>query len=323
MVDSQRRLVIRGLVAAYGAHARPALDNVSVEVEAGRTLAMVGPSGAGKSTFLRSICGLHPVRSGDITYGGASLRAQVPQARRAAMVFADDALLAHLTIAQNLRFVMRKRDDVRMHELADAFGIARHLSRKPSQLSTGERQRASIARALLSDPCMLLLDEPFAALDPDLRVRLRDELLHVRERFSGPIVLVTHDHADAMAVADDLVVLIDGKIQDAGDPQRVYDRPATLGVATFLGDRPMNVVNAWDGDASAIAAFRPERVRIVSDGRFRGRVARLERTGPDAYVHVETFAGRILARVPAHDLPVLQSSVCLEVSDADIVVYRT
>lgn len=323
MRDSQPRLVVRGLVAAYGAESRPALNNVSVQVQDGRTLAMVGPSGAGKSTLLRSICGLHPLRSGDITYDGVDMTARAPQARRAAMVFADDALLAHLTIEQNLRFVMRARDDARLRELADVFGIAAHLGRKPSQLSTGERQRASIARAMLSDPCMLLLDEPFAALDPDLRVRLRDELLHVRERFTGPIVLVTHDHADAMAVGDDLVVLIDGTVHDSGDPQRVYDRPATLRVATFLGDRPMNVVHAWKGDAGAVGAFRPERVRIGTEGRFRGRVTRLERTGADAYIHVQTDVGNMIARASARTLPALHSTLTLDIHDDDVVVYRT
>ena len=315
--------MVRGLVAGYRSTLRPALDNVSVEVEAGRTLAMVGPSGAGKSTFLRSICGLHPIRSGVVTYGDHDLRAQTPQKRRAAMVFADDALLAHLTIEQNLRFVMRERDDAKLRDLAEAFGIASHLSRRPSDLSTGERQRAAIARAMLCEPSMLLLDEPFAALDPDLRVRLRDELLHVRERFAGPIVLVTHDHADAMAVGDDLVVLIDGKIHDAGDPQRVYDRPATLRVATFLGDRPMNVVSSWGGDPSATAAFRPERVRIGESGRFRGRVTRLERTGPDVYVHVETSVGNLVARVGAQHLPEMHADLSLDVADADVMVYRT
>ncbi len=249
--------------------------------------------------------------------------AMAPQARRIAMVFADDALLAHLSVEQNLRFVMRKRDESRLIELAKAFGINRLLDRRPAQLSTGERQRASIARALLSDPDVLLLDEPFAALDPDLRVRLRDEVLHVRELFSGPIILVTHDHTDAMAVADDIAVLIDGTIHDLGQPQRVYDHPATLQVAMFFGERPMNSIPEWQGDRSAVAAFRPERVRIASDGRFQGTVQRIERMGADAYVHVLTQGyGLILTRLSSRELPALGDPLTLDVANEDVCIYR-
>ena len=160
------------------------------------------------------------------------------------------------------------------------------LDRRPRELSGGERQRASMARALLSDPLALLMDEPLAHLDPALRRTVRDEVVGLRERFPGPIVYVTHDHAEAMSVGDQLAVLIDGRIEDAGDPAGVYDSPRTIGVARFLGDRPMNVL---DGDP--LLGIRPEHVRVVADAELRGHVTRREPTGADAYVVVETPRG--------------------------------
>ncbi|HET9030627.1 MAG TPA: ABC transporter ATP-binding protein [Candidatus Aquilonibacter sp.] len=300
-------LDVRDLVVSHPRMTLPAIDRVSAHVAPGRTLAVVGPSGAGKSTLLRAICGLLPISSGDVIIGGRSVVREAPQQRRAAMVFAHDALVRTMTIRQNLRMVARAvLHAARIEEVAAALDIGRHLDSYPTSLSTGERQRASIARALLSDPDVLLLDEPLAPLDPDLRIRVRDEIVHVRERFAGPIIFVTHDHADAMAVADDLLVLIDGRMHDGGDPQRVYDRPKTVGVARLFGSRPMNLIPGrafgWN---DGIAGFRPERARLALDGGvFRGAVERVERTGADLYVHLTTEYGRVAVRIAtAQTLP--------------------
>ena len=137
--------------------------------------------------------------------------------------------------------------------------VAERLERRPRQLSGGERQRASIARALLSEPSVLLLDEPLAHLDPSLRRSVRDEIIGVRQRFAGPVLYVTHDHVDAMSVGDRLAVLIDGRLEDIGEPQRVYDAPRTVAVARFLGERPMNFFD----EESALVGIRPERVRAL------------------------------------------------------------
>jgi ABC-type sugar transport system ATPase subunit len=171
------------------------------------------------------------------------------------------------------------------------------LGRRPRQLSGGERQRASIARALLSDPTVLLLDEPLAHLDPSLKRSVRDEILGVHERFAGPVLYVTHDHVDAMSVGDRLAVLIDGRLEDVGEPQRVYDAPGSVAVARFLGERPMNLFQ----DGERLAGIRPERVRLAPDGALDGRVVRRESTGADSYLEIETERGPIVARVPAED----------------------
>ena len=289
-------LTAEELVASYPGSASRALDGASIDVPNGRTLAIVGPSGAGKSTLLRVIAGLMRPRSGDVRLYGKSVVNVSPQERRVAMVFQDDALFGNMTIWKNLHFAIRERrvdDDARVTATAQALHVGDKLRQRPRELSGGERQRASIARALLSDPVALLLDEPLAHLDPPLRRSVRDEVIGVRQRFAGPIVYVTHDHAEAMNVGDELAVLVDGRIEDSGDPRRVYDSPGTVAVARFLGDRPMNLFD----EGTYVIGIRPEHVRIDGAGELRGRITRRESTGADAYLSVETERGEVVVRV--------------------------
>lgn len=286
------------MVVSYRKDGRRALDGVSLRVDAGRTLAIVGPSGAGKTTLLRAVAGLQSIAAGDVTLDGAGIARLSPQQRRIALVFQDDVLFANMTVRDNLRFALRSpgaRGASAIEETAAALDLAHLLQRRPRELSGGERQRASMARALLSEPKALLMDEPLAHLDPSLRRSVRDEVLGVRERFAGPILYVTHDHAEAMGVGDELAVLIDGRIEDSGKPQHVYDAPRTTAVARFLGDRPMNLFD----EGGVTLGIRPEHVRLGADGEFWGRVVRRETTGADAYVVVEMPRGAIEARVPS------------------------
>jgi ABC-type sugar transport system ATPase subunit len=283
------------LVFHYAGHSRRALDRVSIDVDDRTTVAVVGPSGAGKTTLLRVIAGLLRVQSGDVRLAGVSLLQRAPQDRRIALVAQDDALFTNMTVRENLRFALRERRDGngRVRAAAATVHVEEHLDRKPQELSGGERQRVSIARALLSDPLALLLDEPLAHLDPSLRRSVRDEVLGVRQRFGGPILYVTHDHVEAMTVGDRLAVLVDGRIEDAGEPQRVFDSPRTTTVARFLGERPMNLFEL-DG---AILGIRPECIAVSATGALSGRVAHRENTGADAYLDVQTERGLLAVRV--------------------------
>jgi ABC-type sugar transport system ATPase subunit len=289
-------LDIENLVVAYPKTARPAIDGISLRVEAGRTLAIVGPSGAGKSTLLRAIAGLIVPKSGTVRLGSRSLLELPPQRRFVAVVFQDDALFARMSVRANLRFALRSRRDAdaRIADAAAAMHVETLLDRRPGELSGGERQRVAVARALLSDPRALLLDEPLAHLDPSLRAQVRDEILGVRTRFAGPILYVTHDHGEALIAGDELAVLIGGRIEDRGDPQRVFDRPRTIAVARALGERAMNLITTNE----SIVGIRPENVRVATESDVQGTIVRRESTGPDAYVRVDTTLGEVSVRLP-------------------------
>lgn len=311
-------LRVERLEVRYGSRERPALDGVSLRVSGPRTLAVVGPSGAGKTTLLRAISGLLRAQRGDVLFDERSIVRDSAQCRRIGVVFAEDALLPHRTVRGNLAFVARDRASVA--GLAKTLGIDGLLERRPAELSSGERRRVSIARALLARPQALLLDEPLAPLDPELRAIVREELLHVRERFDGPMIVVTHDHADAMTFADELAVLVDGRIEDTGTPQRVYDYPSTVRAASFLGTRPMNLLPgpALGEAAGIVVGIRPERVRIGAEGRVRGTVVRVERTGADAYVCVQTPNGAINARIDGRYVPSIGDALACAFDDADV-----
>ena len=316
MTPSHPALEVESLVIHYSGSRARAVDDVSFSVEPRRTLAIVGPSGAGKTTLLRGIAGLSRIQAGCVRVNGRELSATPAQERRIAMVFQSDALFPHLTVRNNLTFALREKSrKAQVEDLAGSLDIAHHLDRRPGVLSGGERQRVSIARALLSEPAVLLLDEPLVHLDPELRARVRNELLGVRERFNGPIVYVTHDHAEALAIADELLVLMDGAVEDAGDPQRVYDAPATIRSAAFLGERPMNL---WDGENGAVIGIRPEHVWIGSKGPYQGEIFRKEPTGADAYLHVRTAMGPVVVRVPSSTVAAVGDRIGLEFDAAHL-----
>jgi len=293
-------LSVERLQKRYGA--RRAFDAVSFAVDPGRTFGIVGPSGAGKSSLLRAIAGLDAADSGSVRVGERDVGALPPQERRIAMVFQHDALVPQLSVRENLEFARRgRRDEARIDDVIARLHLDGFASRRPGEISGGERQRVSIGRALLSDPDVLLLDEPLAHLDPQLRAKVRDEVVRLRERFAGPIVYVTHDHLEAMSLCDELCVLIDGRIEQAGDPQSVYDAPRNLRVARFFGSPSMNLirdVHATLGCGEAIVGIRPEQLHLDPAGPLSGTVARFESAGADAYAYVATDLGEIVARVP-------------------------
>ena len=233
---------IRGATKAYGT--TTAVDGVDLDLRPGELLVLVGPSGCGKSTLLRAIAGLVPLDAGSIEVGGTVVddgrRAAPPERRPVGMVFQDHALFPHLTIADNVGFgigrVGAKERRRRVGELLEMVGIGHLAARYPHEASGGERQRASVARAIAPQPELLLLDEPFAALDPNLREQVRGELVGLLRATGTPAVFVSHDQAEALALGDRLAVMRAGRLLQVGPGPELYDRPVDRFVAGFLGD---------------------------------------------------------------------------------------
>ena len=232
-------IVVRGANKRYGDFA--ALDNVDFEVPAGSLTALLGPSGSGKSTLLRAIAGLDQPDTGTITINGRDVTGVPPQRRGIGFVFQHYAAFKHLTVRDNVAFGLkiRRRPKAEIAEkvdnLLEVVGLSGFQTRYPSQLSGGQRQRMALARALAVDPQVLLLDEPFGALDAKVRDDLRAWLRRLHDEVHVTTVLVTHDQAEALDVADRIAVLKDGRIEQVGSPRTVYDAPANAFVMSFLG----------------------------------------------------------------------------------------
>lgn len=252
-------ITVTGARKDYGTFT--ALHDVSLEIPAGKLTALLGPSGSGKSTLLRSIAGLEDLDAGTVVIDGREVTGLPPQKRGIGFVFQHYAAFRHLTVRDNVAFgpSIRKQPksqiDAKVDELLDIVGLSGFQHRYPSQLSGGQRQRMALARALAVDPQVLLLDEPFGALDAQVRAELRHWLRRLHEQVHVTTVLVTHDQQEALDVADRLAVLKDGRIEQVGDPDELYERPANDFVMSFLGS-----VAALDGKL-----VRPHDIRLDRD----------------------------------------------------------
>ena len=242
----QSGLELRGIRKAYGETV--VVDDVSLDVADGEMLVLVGPSGSGKSTLLRIIAGLVDHDAGEIRIGGNDVGHLPPARRDAAMVFQSYALFPHMTIAENLSFGMRARRvprnrvATRISEVAETLRLTSLLQRYPSELSGGERQRVALGRAMLREPKLFLMDEPLSSLDAQLRVHTRAEIVRLHERLKTTTVYVTHDQIEALSMGDRIGVLNQGRLQQLGTPNEVYERPASLFVARFIGTPAMNTL---------------------------------------------------------------------------------
>jgi len=315
------------------------LESVDLEIQPGELCVFVGPSGCGKSTLLRIIAGLEHATSGELRIGGKRMNDVDPSLRGIAMVFQSYALYPNMTVRQNLTFGLRLtaaerargEEDKRVTEAARMLQIDKLLARKPHELSGGQRQRVAIGRALTRQPKIFLLDEPLSNLDAALRVSMRAELSRLHKQLGSTMVYVTHDQVEAMTLADRLVVLNGGHVEQVGSPLDVYHRPRTLFAAGFLGSPRMNFLRGTisdrmpEGVVIELASGGAVRARVRSDGAAIGdevtvgirpesiqlapaadaagplvtRVAMIEDVGDHAIVHVELEAvgGRVLARV--------------------------
>jgi multiple sugar transport system ATP-binding protein len=232
-----------------------AVDHVSLEIEDGEFMVLVGPSGCGKSTILRIVAGLEEVTSGELTIGDELVTDTPAKERGIAMVFQNYALFPHMTVADNIGFGLRLRKvpraerDERVRRTAATLGLEGLLQRKPSQLSGGQLQRVAMGRAMVRQPKAYLMDEPLSNLDAKLRVQMRAELASIHLRTKTTALYVTHDQVEAMTLGDRVAVLNNGRLQQVDTPKRLYDRPANLFVAAFMGSPSMNIVQASiDGD---------------------------------------------------------------------------
>ncbi len=251
-------LELKNLVKAFGT--TRVVHGVDLQVAHGEFTVFVGPSGCGKSTLLRLICGLEEASSGDILIDGARVNEQRAADRELAMVFQSYALYPHMTVWQNMAFGLqnigmeRAEIDRRVDAAATLLRLDTLLQRKPTQLSGGQRQRVAIGRAIVREPKIFLFDEPLSNLDAELRVSMRGEIAALHRRLGATMVYVTHDQVEAMTMADKIVVLRAGRIEQAGSPLDLYNRPANRFVAGFIGSPQMNFVNAT---ARADGTLRP------------------------------------------------------------------
>ncbi len=287
------------------------LHGIDLDVQSGEFVVFVGPSGCGKSTLLRLIAGLESISEGRLLIGGRDLTQAAPSERQVAMVFQSYALYPHMTVAQNLSFGLRMRGVPRaviaakMERAVQMLQLQPYLARRPSELSGGQAQRVAIGRALVQEPALFLFDEPLSNLDAELRQRMRMEIAALHQSLRTTMVYVTHDQVEAMTLADRIVVLRDGRIEQAGTPLALYEHPANTFVAGFIGAPAMNLLDiqhdglqAVLGDGARMAlpiapgqrpavrlGVRPEHLEPAADGPFALQVQAVERLGATAYVH--------------------------------------
>jgi sn-glycerol 3-phosphate transport system ATP-binding protein len=263
-----------------------AVDDVSLTAEEGALLVLLGPSGCGKSTTLRLIAGLEQPDGGSIAIGSTDVTHLTPAQRKISMVFQSYALFPHLSVAENIVFGLRVRRmsraerDQRLKRVADIVGLGQLLERKPSQLSGGQRQRVALGRAIIAEARVCLMDEPLSNLDAKLRHEMRTEIRALQQRLGMTMVYVTHDQTEAMTMADRVVLMRDGRIEQNGAPEELYNRPATAFTARFIGTPPMNLIPQGD----RLLGIRPEHIRIVSQDGHAARVKTVEHLGADSIV---------------------------------------
>ncbi len=298
-----------------------AVDDVSFRAEAGKFVVLLGPSGCGKSTVLRLIAGLEDPTAGRILIDGRDVTRASPEKRRISMVFQSYALFPHLTVAENIVFGLKVRRIAeaerrrRLARVAGLVGLAEYLERKPQELSGGQRQRVALARAIIAENPICLMDEPLSNLDAQLRHGMRVEIRALQQRLGMTVVYVTHDQVEAMSMADRVVLIREGRIEQEGSPEELYARPATTFAARFIGTPGMNLVALANGPRGAVVrgsqdallpgagagltlGVRPEHVTLAESGGIGGTVASSEYHGADTILTVRVGEETLLVRSP-------------------------
>jgi sn-glycerol 3-phosphate transport system ATP-binding protein len=306
---------LEGVTKSWGA--TNAVESVSFAAPAGRLVALLGPSGCGKSTTLRLIAGLETPSAGTISIAGRDVTARAPAKRGVSMVFQSYALFPHLSVAENILFglkvraVPRAERDARLKRAAGILGLEALLERKPTQLSGGQQQRVALGRAIVAETSVCLMDEPLSNLDAQLRVEMRREIRALQRRLGITMLYVTHDQVEAMTMADQVVLMRNGSIEQDATPSELYERPATIFAARFVGTPPMNVIpaalvaaHAPDLTAGAPRApatlamgVRPEAVHLARVG-VPAAIAAAEYLGADTLIETRIGTESFIVRLP-------------------------
>jgi multiple sugar transport system ATP-binding protein len=343
---------IENVRKSYGSH--PVIHGVSVDIRDGEFVILVGPSGCGKSTLLRMIAGLEPITAGEIKIGGVVVNNLPPKDRDIAMVFQTYALYPHKTVAQNMGFALKLRatpkEEVvsRVLRAAEILDLVPLLDRYPRQLSGGQRQRVAMGRAIVRDPAVFLFDEPLSNLDAKLRVQMRAEIKELHQRLKTTTVYVTHDQVEAMTMADRIVVMNHGIIEQVGSPLDLYDKPSNVFVAGFIGSPAMNLVKgrivlgsrpgfeteqgtmlplesapAASHGKPAIYGIRPEHIEVGHGNGVKASVAVIEPLGSETQVFARLGEQKIvsvvkqrLKVVPGEEVPLVINPSTVHLFDA-------
>ncbi|TIV12001.1 MAG: sn-glycerol-3-phosphate ABC transporter ATP-binding protein UgpC [Mesorhizobium sp.] len=333
------------------------IKGVDIHINDGEFVVFVGPSGCGKSTLLRVIAGLEDITEGILEIGGRVVNELPPKERGVAMVFQSYAIFPHMTVRENIAFGLtiagapKQEKEQKVAEAARILQMEHLLDRRPSQLSGGQRQRVAIGRAIVRNPKVFLFDEPLSNLDAALRVSMRLELMRLHEHLAATMIYVTHDQTEAMTMADKIVVLNGGSIEQVGSPLDLYIRPANIFVAGFIGSPKMNLlklkvastgpegvtVTLPDGQALTVPVaagasksgddlllgMRPEHLRVSANGQFKGQAVLAERLGSLTILHVEVTPDvTLVVQAGGGDTTPLHSPIALDISPSVCHLFR-
>jgi multiple sugar transport system ATP-binding protein len=332
----------------FASQTQAAVRGLSLSIPDRELLVLLGPSGCGKTTALRMLAGLEEPDGGDIRIGGKSVVGLEPKDRDVALVFQSYALYPHLSARDNIGYPLKVRNlskteqQARIERVAEMLAIGHLLPRRPAQLSGGEQQRVALARAIVREPQVFLMDEPLSNLDAKLRVHTRTELKTLQRELGTTMVFVTHDQAEAMSLAHRIAVLSQGELQQIGTPDEVYDRPANLFVAEFIGSPPMNLLEATrDGDSvvapggwriptpagfkgssngGLTVGLRPEGIEIVNDGQ-PAEVVAVEPFGSEVIVDVRVGSEALKIRAAPDVRPAPGSSIGLRADPSAVRLF--
>ncbi|MHC1547111.1 ABC transporter ATP-binding protein [Phyllobacterium sp. K27] len=282
------------------------IPEIDLEISDGEFVVFVGPSGCGKSTLLRMIAGLEDLSGGRIIIDGKDMSSEAPAKRGLSMVFQSYALYPHMSVYQNIAFPLKMDGqeksaiDKKVKDAAHILNLTNYLDRRPGQLSGGQRQRVAIGRAIVRQPKAFLFDEPLSNLDAALRGNMRLEISDLHHQLKTTMIYVTHDQVEAMTMADKIVVLNAGRIEQVGSPLELYKNPKNVFVAGFIGSPRMNLIEGAEAEKhnAATLGVRPEHVQVSkAEGAWKGTVGVTERLGSDTFIHVQTEGvGKITVR---------------------------